>query len=112
MAGVIPTGVIMHDRPQGRGYVQLYETPEHPWAPGEGGPVERPAHEFHYSALGEIPDGWTFAYEVRRGFGLDGRHDGIVYRNLLASYAHLRSTRAHPWAERFVRFVRRVAASG
>jgi len=47
-----------------------------------------------------------FAYRVERGFGLDGEHDGIVYRNLLASYAHLRDTRSHPWADRFVSFVR------
>lgn len=112
MAAVIPAGVVMHDKPQGRGYVQLRETPEHPWALGNEATVERPAHEFHYSALDEMPTGLTFAYEVKRGFGLDGRHDGIVYRNLLASYAHLRNTRAHPWAERFVRFVRHVAASG
>jgi cobyrinic acid a,c-diamide synthase len=48
-----------------------------------------------------------FAYQVERGYGLDGMHDGILYRNLLASYAHLRDTRSHPWADRFVDFVRR-----
>ena len=41
------------------------------------------AHEFHYSALRKVPGGMRFAYRVERGFGLDGEHDGIVYRNLL-----------------------------
>ena len=108
MAGVIPAGVTMHAKPQGRGYVRLRETASHPWPSTEAGSHNDAiaAHEFHYSALNEIPDGFAFAYSVERGYGLDGKHDGLRYRNLLASYAHLRDTRSHPWAKRFVSFVR------
>lgn len=106
MAGVIPAGVVMHPKPQGRGYVQLRNTSAHPWTGSDGAGQVVSAHEFHYSALEGLPDGLEFAYQVERGYGLDGTRDGIVYRNLLASYAHLRDTRAHPWAERFVDFVR------
>jgi cobyrinic acid a,c-diamide synthase len=106
MAGVIPARVVMHRKPQGRGYVRLRETAAHPWPPDVEGRRSVPAHEFHYSALAEMPQGFEFAYRVERGFGLDGVHDGIVYRNLLASYAHLRDTRSHPWAKRFVAFAR------
>ena len=45
-----------------------------------------------------------FAYDVKRGHGIDGRHDGIVINNLLASYAHLRSAGSCDWAARFVEF--------
>jgi len=110
LCGVIPAAVEMHDKPQGRGYVQLRETPAHPWPAVDGGSRTVRAHEFHYSALASIPEGMSFGYEVERGHGLDGSHDGIVYRNLLASYAHLRDTRDHPWARRFVHFVRDHAA--
>jgi cobyrinic acid a,c-diamide synthase len=105
MAGVIPESVTMHPKPQGRGYVRLRETADHPWA-ATG--IERTisAHEFHYSAIQCLPKGMRFAYRVERGFGLDGQHDGLVYRKLLASYAHLRDTRSQPWASRFVNFVR------
>jgi cobyrinic acid a,c-diamide synthase len=106
MAGVIPAEVVMHPKPQGRGYVRLRETGAHPWPLSADGREPISAHEFHYSALAEMPDGLEFAYRVERGYGLDGANDGIVYRNLLASYAHLRDTRSHPWAERFVKFVR------
>ena len=106
MAGVIPADVDMHAKPQGRGYVRLRETADHLWPLSSDGREAVSAHEFHYSALRAIPDGLRFAYRVERGYGLDGEHDGIVYRNLLASYAHLRDTRSHPWADRFVRFVR------
>ncbi len=106
MSGVIPAEVVMHAKPQGRGYVQLRETPDHPWPLSSDGSQPISAHEFHYSALAEVPVGLTFAYRIERGFGLDGVNDGIVYRNLLASYAHMRDTRSQPWAERFVNFVR------
>ena len=106
MAGVIPVGVQMHAKPQGRGYVRLRETAAHPWPLAAGGGEVIPAHEFHYSALAGLPAGFEFAYRVERGVGLDGEHDGLRYRNLLASYAHLRDTRSHPWAQRFVGFVR------
>jgi cobyrinic acid a,c-diamide synthase len=111
MTGVIPADVVMHAKPQGRGYVQLRETADHPWpVTGSGTEVGGgvvSAHEFHYSALERVPPGMRFAYAVERGYGLDGQRDGIVYRNLLASYAHLRHTRANPWADRFTAFVRR-----
>jgi cobyrinic acid a,c-diamide synthase len=96
----------MHPKPQGRGYVRLRETLSHPWPLSADGSEAVSAHEFHYSALDRLPSGLAFAYRVERGYGLDGEHDGIVYRRLLASYAHLRDTRSHPWAKRFVEFVR------
>jgi cobyrinic acid a,c-diamide synthase len=94
----------MHSRPVGRGYVHLRETGRGPWPPPQA-PLVR-AHEFHYSSVENLPPGVDFAYEVERGHGIDGRHDGIVHRNLLASYAHLRDVAGNRWAGRFVDFVR------
>lgn len=111
MAGVLPGEVFMHARPQGRGLVRLQETGAGPW-PLQGADAEAVsfgAHEFHYSALGPLDGSPVYAYRVLRGHGIDGTHDGIVYRNLLASYSHLRSTTQNPWAGRFVQFVRSVA---
>lgn len=111
MAGVLPGEVVMHERPQGRGYVRLQETGKGPWghSAGEASPEAFGAHEFHYSALEALPSETVYAYRVLRGQGIDGEHDGIVHRNLLASYSHLQSTRQNPWAQRFVQFVRSVA---
>jgi cobyrinic acid a,c-diamide synthase len=114
MAGALPGEVRMHARPQGRGYVWLQETGNAPWPrlgdPEAGAPLAFGAHEFHYSALESLPADTVYAYRVLRGQGIDGARDGIVHRNLLASYSHLQSTRQNPWAERFVSFVRSVAA--
>ncbi len=108
MVGAIPAHAVMHDRPQGRGYVRLKETGNAPWQPiaGSADGAEICAHEFHYSTLTDVEAPLTYAYEVLRGTGVDGQHDGIVYKNLFASYAHLRDTEQSPWAERFVNFVR------
>jgi cobyrinic acid a,c-diamide synthase len=107
MVGAFPGDVVMHDRPVGRGYVEIAETPACPW-PGhrKPGAVLR-AHEFHYSSLENVGDGVAYAFDVKRGHGIDGSHDGLVYRNLVASYVHRRSVGADDWAARFVAFVRR-----
>jgi cobyrinic acid a,c-diamide synthase len=104
MVGVIPADIVMHKRPVGRGYVHLRETGRGPW-PGRQAPLIH-AHEFHYSSVENLGPDMAFAYEVERGYGIDGRHDGIVHKNLLASYAHLRDVAGNPWARRFVDFVR------
>ncbi|HSC96316.1 MAG TPA: cobyrinate a,c-diamide synthase [Burkholderiales bacterium] len=107
MVGAVPADIVMHARPVGRGYVHLRETGRSPWpqGPARGAPPIR-AHEFHYSSVENLPPGVEFAYEVERGHGIDGRHDGIVRKNLLASYAHLRDVAGNHWARRFVDFVR------
>jgi len=112
MVGVIPGDVVMHEKPVGRGYVRLSETGESPWptSAGESAMTEVRGHEFHYSSLDNLDTGGLkYAYEVKRGHGIDGHHDGIVYKNLLASYAHLRSLGTYNWAARFVAFVRSKA---
>jgi cobyrinic acid a,c-diamide synthase len=108
MVGALPVDVLMHERPVGRGYVTLQTTPDAPWLTAEttAGQTLR-GHEFHYSSLENVPPGLKFAYKVLRGHGVDGAHDGVVYRNVLASYAHLRTGAGSDWAKEFVNFVRR-----
>ena len=112
MVGAIGADALMHDRPQGRGYVHLCETDAMPWpaATGRDRVAAPPAllrcHEFHHSSLENLDPGVRFAYRVERGHGIDGSNDGIVSGNLLASYAHLRSAAGTHWAERFAAFVR------
>lgn len=107
MVGAIPADCVMCDRPQGRGYVQLRETGKGPWAlhPPEGALGTFPAHEFHYARLVNY-ETFDYAYEVLRGQGIDGRYDGIVWKNTLAGFSHLRDVQQNHWAQRFVSFVR------
>lgn len=105
MVGSIGADVHMHERPVGRGYVELQATPEAPWLAGAEGLVR--GHEFHYSNLENLSPELRFAYRVRRGHGIDGQYDGMVYRNVLANYAHLRSGAGSQWVPGYVDFVRR-----
>lgn len=62
------------------------------WDVVEANPLSQPGksyagHEFHYSYL-NLNEEVKFAYEMRRGYGINGRYDGIVIHNTLASYTH------------------------
>ncbi|MBA3034316.1 MAG: cobyrinate a,c-diamide synthase [Gammaproteobacteria bacterium] len=115
MVGIIDGVVTMHQKPVGRGYVVLEPVSDHPWHPTPlsneiGALPQVHAHEFHYSGLEGLPDNTKYAYAVKRGHGVDGKHDGIVVYNLLASYAHLRATAGCDWPSRFVQFARSCRA--
>lgn len=108
MVAAIPVSVEMTDKPVGRGYVVLQETGDGLWraAHGHQATGDLPAHEFHYSKLTALPKDARFAYRVKRGYGINGEFDGLIYANVLATYAHLRNTEGNPWVARFVEFVR------
>jgi len=98
MAGVIPADVELCQKPQGHGYVSIEVNRENPWLPVG---LKFWGHEFHYSKLtqsGEL----NFAYRIRRGHGIDGREDGIIYKNMLGTYTHLHSLGVSLWADAFV----------
>lgn len=107
MAGAIDAITVLRPKPVGRGYVELEATSDHPWWPIG---TRMRGHEFHYSALEGLADDARFAWSVRRGHGIDGRHDGFRQGNLLASYAHLRSIPGEAsmnWAAAFLSFIDR-----
>ncbi len=107
MVGLINASVTMHSRPQGRGYVKLESSANHPWLSSESPPFKQiKAHEFHYSRLKGLPIATRFAYKLTRGAGINGQNDGIILHNLLASYTHLRQTDQCTWIDSFVSFVR------
>ncbi|SPE27000.1 Cobyrinic acid A,C-diamide synthase (fragment) [Burkholderiales bacterium] len=106
MVGAIGADVVMHARPVGRGYVELEPTGLAPWSAASGANARIRAHEFHHSALENLDPQLQFAYRMVRGHGIDGRHDGVVRHNLLASYSHLRAVGDCHWAQRFVEFVK------
>jgi cobyrinic acid a,c-diamide synthase len=105
MVGAIGADVVMQERPTGRGYVKLEAVAGHPWGLEAGREIR--AHEFHYSKLENADAGLRYAWRVTRGHGIDGARDGIVTRNVLASYTHLRAAGGCDWPARFVAFARR-----
>lgn len=110
MVGVVPGDTVMHPRPVGRGYARLQPTGDDRWQEADS----IPAHEFHYSSLENLPADSIYAYQVTRGHGIDGVHDGYQRYNLLAGYVHRRGAGERGWIIPFLNQVRahkaRVAA--
>jgi cobyrinic acid a,c-diamide synthase len=121
MVGALPLEIEMTGKPQGHGYVVAEVKEDNPFfAPGT---ILR-GHEFHNSRVvrrtsqresnrlnGSDPQvdlshqTWCdapTAYELSRGKGLGDNRDGILYRNVLASYTHLHSGGAPEWARGLV----------
>ncbi len=107
MAGLISAECTVHSKPQGRGYVKLQASNHRLWPESRFQQPIIHAHEFHYSRLESIPEGCKFAYRLSRGTGLDGSNDGLIYKNLVASYTHMRHTNANPWVLNFLSFIAR-----
>ncbi len=104
MVGALPCDVTMHRRPKGHGYVILETTGEAPWlAAGR----EVRAHEFHHSTLTNVGQA-AYAFRLKRGQGIDGSHDGLLHKNVLAAYTHIHASGDPHWARAFVSFVRRT----
>jgi len=110
MVGTVPGDITVKSRPQGRGYVVLQETRQSLWPAAKDAPDESssqiPAHEFHYARLELQSCAPDYAYDVIRGEGIDGHHDGLIIGNLVAGFVHQRNTSSNPWVDRFVAFVR------
>ena len=98
MVGVIPAEVEICRQPQAHGYVKVEVADENPLFPIG---LTFWGHEFHHSGLSKSNE-LKFAYRMQRGQGVDGRADGIVYKNVFAAYTHLHASGVPQWAEAFV----------
>jgi cobyrinic acid a,c-diamide synthase len=98
MVGIIPAKVQLSEKPEGHGYVVAEIAAENPLFP-KGLTIR--GHEFHHSNV-SIENAVRFAYQIERGHGIDGKRDGILYKNMLAAYTHLHALGTPSWAEAFV----------
>ncbi len=94
MVGIIPAKVQLSERPEGHGYVIAEVIDENPLFPVG---LTLRGHEFHHSSLPD-PGGLRLVYRIKRGRGIRHQQDGIVYKNLFASYVHLHALGTPEWA--------------
>jgi cobyrinic acid a,c-diamide synthase len=106
MVGDLPCDVEVTDRPQGHGYVIAEVVDGNPFLPV--GTIVR-GHEFHHSRIVNWQGDLSTAYRLLRGNGLGGGRDGLVYRNVLASYTHLHAAGSPGWAQGLVARARAYA---
>jgi cobyrinic acid a,c-diamide synthase len=98
MVGIIPAEVRISEKPEGHGYMVCEVIGKNPLFPI--GLAVR-GHEFHHSKI-SIKKGVRFAYRIRRGHGIDGKRDGVLYKNVFAAYTHVHALGTPSWAEAFV----------
>lgn len=97
MVGALPVVFGMEKHPQGHGYTLFEVEKENPFFP-VGTALK--GHEFHYSRVLCLKERQFYlAYRVRRGMGIDGKRDGLCYRNVLATYSHLHALGCAEWAD-------------
>ncbi|WP_456468455.1 cobyrinate a,c-diamide synthase [Archaeoglobus sp.] len=97
MVGFLPLKTVMFKKFQAQGY-SIYRTVK-------SCPIARRnqnivGHEFHYSKA-IITGKAEFAFAVKRGFGIDGRRDGIMVKNVLGNYIHVHFLSDRSIARRF-----------
>jgi cobyrinic acid a,c-diamide synthase len=100
MVGLLPVIFGFSKRPQGHGYTIFEVKKPNPYfKPG----TRVRGHEFHYSNVlewrGKSED---LAFRMIRGGGLDGKGDGVCYKNTLATYSHIHAVGTPSWAEAMV----------
>jgi len=100
MAGILPLTFNFFKRPQGHGYTIFKVERENPYF--EVG-TEIRGHEFHYSRVSN----WTrdqneLVFHMKRGVGIDKDRDGMVYKNVLATYTHVHAVGTPQWGEALV----------
>ena len=97
MTGVFPFRFVLDKRPHGHGYTILDVDAPNPFFPiGE----TLHGHEFHYSHIPEWEEGpFTLVFNVKRGQGLHGGRDGLLYKNVLATYSHVHASGTKGWAK-------------
>ncbi len=101
MTGVLPVAFGLFKRPQGHGYTVVAVEGANPFYPAG---TEIRGHEFHYSRVLR----WTgrdsdLVFRMRRGVGIHGHRDGILYKNVLATYTHIHALGTPGWATALVR---------
>ncbi len=105
MVGVLPVVFGFQKKPQGHGYVRIETVRENPFF--EVGQALK-GHEFHYTRVESCGTEETvFAFDVGRGFGFDGKHDGMCRYNVVASYTHVHALGAGSWAPGVVKAARK-----
>jgi cobyrinic acid a,c-diamide synthase len=101
MVGLLPVAFGFSKKPQGHGYTIIEVERDNPYFKTG---TELKGHEFHYSKVlkwhGKDED---LVFAVKRGAGLYNHRDGIVYKNVLATYTHIHALGSPFWARALVK---------
>ncbi|WP_456329622.1 cobyrinate a,c-diamide synthase [Archaeoglobus sp.] len=99
MVGFLPLKTKMYEKFQAQGY-SVYRASKPCIIARRNQKIV--GHEFHYSKP-TLTGKADFAFRVERGFGIDGRKDGIMKENTLGCYIHVHFLSDRSIARRFIK---------
>jgi cobyrinic acid a,c-diamide synthase len=101
MVGVFPVTFELGKRPWGHGYAAIEVDRTNPFfEPG----TLLCGHEFRYSyARSARTEDLRTVFRMERGTGFDGARDGLVHKNVLASFCHFHAAGTREWAAAIIR---------
>jgi len=101
MVGALPIRFMMEEKPQGHGYTILKVKRANSYY-SVGDTIK--GHEFHYSRPIILEsEQITTVFDVERGYCLDGKRDGLIKKNLFATYTHIHSAGNKLWGEGLIK---------
>ncbi len=105
VSGILPITFVVEKIPQGHGYVVAKIRESNPYF--ELGSYIK-GHEFHYSRPIETKFNkeMKFIFELEKGNGFGEKKDGILYKNLFATYTHIHIFSVKCWAVNFLKKAR------
>ena len=106
MCGVFPLDFEFTKKPSGHGYTEIRVDKQNPFFPKR---LMLKGHEFHYS----LPINWNAekfntAFSVKKGFGFDGKRDGLFKKNIFVTYTHLHAAGTKNWAKLLIDAARKI----
>ncbi len=108
MTAILPISFRMETSPVAHGYTMVEVKEDNPYFQ-KGTSLK--GHEFHYSRVMDYDGNLKMVFAMNRGKGIDGESDGIVYRNVLATYTHLHALGSPEWVEGMLRAAQNHAQS-
>ncbi len=104
LSGVLPIEIDMHDKPQGHGYCEMTVDTENPFY--DLGTIIK-GHEFHYSKINDYDLEIKSCLAVSKGYGCFHARDGLIYKNIFASYIHVHALATPEWVSGMIRCAQR-----
>jgi cobyrinic acid a,c-diamide synthase len=108
MTSVLPVTVRMNEKPQGHGYCKARVDCKNPFF-NLG--TEIKGHEFHYSSIVSHDDKIDTALSLLRGVGCFDKRDGLIYKNVFASYMHVHAGSCNEWVTGMISSARKFRNS-
>jgi cobyrinic acid a,c-diamide synthase len=100
LTDILPISIKMHDKPQGHGYYRAVVDSQNPFF-STGRQLN--GHEFHYSAIHQFDENIKSVLSVIRGNGCFNKRDGLVYKNVFASYLHIHALASPEWVDGMIK---------